>query len=281
MNEDWVSVIVTSYNEGAYLEEAVQSVKAQTYQHTELIIVDDGSDEDKTLALLKTYKEQGEKIIRISNSGVSVARNTGAKEASGKYVIFLDGDDRIEPSYVETVMRVQRSCPDAGMVFTLTMLFGQKNYVRPLDMPSYEKLLVYNDYFVVTCLLSREHFLDVGGFDPKMIYGIEDWEFFLRYCHEGMHVCRVNKPLFQYRIKKKSRTKDVNASIRNTLSMRLRMLSNNLDAYAAHPAALRRYRIMPTQTKTSLWRIIQKLTFVGREYLAMWMRPDTTDIFTL
>src|SRR5687768_2011753 len=87
-----VSVIIPAYNAGKHLAETVQSVLAQTYSGFEIIISDDGST-DNTSGIAQSF---GDPKIRYSyqqNSGVSAARNNGAKAATGKYLAFLDADD--------------------------------------------------------------------------------------------------------------------------------------------------------------------------------------------
>lgn len=243
MNKEKVTIIITSYNCGEYLKETFNSAKSQSYDNIEIIVVDDGSTDETTEKELNNIERQGGIVIRKDNGGVSSARNIGIKESSGKYIIFLDGDDLLEPNYVEEMMKIKEMFPEAGIVYSNTLLFGEKNYIRPLGTPTYEKLLIYNHYFVVTCLLEKKRIKETNGFDEKMLYGVEDWEFFIRYCYKGMKVVRINKPLFKYRIRKHSRTGSINESIRKTLSMRLEVLNNNIDTYAQNPKVLNKYEL--------------------------------------
>lgn len=258
MNKEKVTIIITSYNCGEYLKETFDSAKSQTYENIEIIVVDDGSTDETTEEELNNIERQGGIVIRKDNGGVSSARNIGIKESSGKYIIFLDGDDLLEPNYVEEMLKIKEKFPEAGIVYSNTLLFGEKNYIRPLGTPSYDKLLVYNHYFVVTCLLEKKRIEEIYGFDEKMIYGVEDWEFFIRYCYKGMKVVRINKPLFKYRIRKHSRTGSINESIRKTLSMRLEVLNNNIDMYAQNPKVLNKYEL--TQyNKYNIGNLLNKL----------------------
>src|SRR5687768_3146869 len=89
-NEELVSVIIPSYNHGNYLGRAVESVLAQTYKNTEIIVVDDGSV-DNTKHVAQSFP--GVKYVYQHNQGLSAARNTGIENSKGKYLLFLDADD--------------------------------------------------------------------------------------------------------------------------------------------------------------------------------------------
>lgn len=279
MNE-LVSIIVTSYNIGEDLRDAVSSIERQTYKSIEVIIVDDGSTDMTTLTILEELENKDYKIIYLTNSGVSVARNIGIQEAKGDYIIFLDGDDVLDDKYVMKVMTAQAAHPEVLMVYTLTQLIGTKNYIRPLNSPIYKKLLVYNDFFLVTCLLHKKRLQEITGFNETMNYGLEDWEMFIRYCYEGMTVCRINEPLFQYRIKPISRTIDVNTSRMKTLTMKLKIVSNNMEAYVTYPDSLKNYSLLADRNR-SIKRIIEKLYFLGKLYYAKWLKKHTYSIFKL
>ena len=87
-----VSVIIPTYNYGQYIEKAIDSVLAQSYQDFEIIVVDDGST-DNTGTIIETKYKDKVKYIFQENKGAAAARNRAAKEAKGKYLSFLDADD--------------------------------------------------------------------------------------------------------------------------------------------------------------------------------------------
>ncbi|HFR3400614.1 TPA: glycosyltransferase family 2 protein, partial [Streptococcus suis] len=89
------SVIIPAYNVADYLEECVYSVLNQTYEEFEILLVDDGSTDGKTSNICDKLaaKDDRVKVFHQTNGGQSIARNTGIKNASGDYVLFLDGDD--------------------------------------------------------------------------------------------------------------------------------------------------------------------------------------------
>ncbi len=113
-----VSVIIPAYNVEGYIEKTIESVLNQTYRNIEIIVVNDGST-DKTKEIAHNIlKNSGVnfKIINQTNQGVSVARNVGIENASGDYIKFLDGDDRLHPSSIELLLNKALE-KNVGIVF--------------------------------------------------------------------------------------------------------------------------------------------------------------------
>ncbi len=104
MNREKISVVVPIYNAEEYLEKCLNSIIKQTYENLEMILINDGST-DKSLEIMNKYKAEDERIIIIDkeNGGVSSARNKGIETATGKYIIFIDADDYIEPNMFEVL----------------------------------------------------------------------------------------------------------------------------------------------------------------------------------
>ena len=105
MNENKISVIVPVYNIENYIEKTVESIRNQTYQNLEIILVDDGST-DNSGAVIDCIKEKDNrvKVIHQANGGVTSARVAGIKEATGEWIGFVDGDDYIEPDMYERLL---------------------------------------------------------------------------------------------------------------------------------------------------------------------------------
>jgi glycosyltransferase involved in cell wall biosynthesis len=111
-----VSVIIPAYNHGRFLAEAAASVLAQTYGDLEVVVVDDGSTDD-TPQVLAAFQDPRLHVIRTRNHGKSAARNRGLDEARGRYIAFLDADDRWRPRKLERQLAVLEQEPDVGLVF--------------------------------------------------------------------------------------------------------------------------------------------------------------------
>ena len=112
-----VSVVIPCYNQGAFIDDAVNSVLAQTFSDFEIIIVNDGSTDATTNALLERYSRPKTTVIHTENQGVCAARNTAIKAAAGKYILPLDADDKIEPTYLEKAVNVFDNHPETGVVW--------------------------------------------------------------------------------------------------------------------------------------------------------------------
>src|SRR5579864_7443363 len=127
-----VSVIVTCFNLGAYVDEAVESVLAQTFQDVEILIVDDGSTEESTARLLADYHRPRTRLMRMEHRGLSAARNAGTAHTVGEYICMLDADDRLEPTMIEKSVAALNA--DASIAFVSHWLrtFGDEVWeLRP------------------------------------------------------------------------------------------------------------------------------------------------------
>lgn len=102
MSNDIISVIVPVYNVEQYLQECLDSILLQTYQNIEIILINDGSsDNSGKICDEYAFRDARIKVIHKKNEGVSVARNVGLDSCNGEYICFIDGDDLIEPIYIE------------------------------------------------------------------------------------------------------------------------------------------------------------------------------------
>lgn len=204
-NTPVVSVIVPCYNQAEYLPEALESVLKQTFTDWEAIIVNDGS-QDNTSEVAGQYVARDSRISLIvqENRGVSAARNAGLRRAKGKYIVALDGDDRIEPQYIEKTLMAFGDGNDADVAYSGWGFFGISDKAPKLKYLGYRQLLINNTLYC-TAIYRREDALRIGGYDENMHMGFEDWEFFIRLLNEHSKVVQVPETLFYYRIKNVSR----------------------------------------------------------------------------
>jgi len=194
-----VSVIIPCFNQGIYLEEAVQSVLSQSFKDYEIIIVNDGSTEDETNRIISTIKGDTIKVITTSNQGLAAARNNGIEKAAGTYILPLDADDRIGSHYLEQAVRVLDTEPEVGIVYCRAQLFGAVTAEWTLPPFSIEAMLKDNVIFCAA-LFRRADWLAVGGYDTGMIYGWEDYDFWLSLIERGRKVKQLQELLFYYRV---------------------------------------------------------------------------------
>jgi glycosyltransferase involved in cell wall biosynthesis len=206
MQQKLVSVIVPCYNQGAYLAEALESVLEQTYPVWECIIINDGStDNTDAVARLWEQKDTRFKYLSIPNGGVSNARNTGIAAAKGFYILPVDGDDKISPNYIETMIAVMDSDPKTKVAYGAIQKFGAVNERWKLSDFNYYWLPVTN-MIHCTGLYRKSDFEALpGGYDVNMHEGLEDWEFWINFLKEGGDAKRDDSALLYYRVKEKSR----------------------------------------------------------------------------
>lgn len=219
-----VSVIIPCYNQGIYLEEAVDSVLAQTFRDFEVIVVDDGSDDEATVRLLSACDRPGTRVIRTPNQGLAEARNTGIRESRGEYILPLDADDRIAPGYLEKAVAVLDAQPEAGIVYCLAETFGART--GPWLAPEYSlgRMLLGNLIFC-SALFRRSDWELAGGYRRNMAVGWEDWDFWLSLIELGRKVHRIPEVLFFYRVKEGSMAASMDAAKKG--EMHLQVMRNH------------------------------------------------------
>lgn len=230
-----VSIIMPCYNDGKYLEEAVASVRAQTYPDIELIIIDDGSTDPQTIEILEQMQSEPTlNLIRTNRLRPAGARNAGIKVATGKYILPLDADDTIDPFYVEKAVNILQNNQEVGVVYCYADLFGDKS--GRWDLPNYslEKMLLDNIVFV-TAMFYKEDWEKVGGFNTSMEHGMEDYDFWLSLLEIGREIYQIPEVLFHYRIKPSSRTTEFMNDI-NIVKRTYR------DIYLSHPGLYEKYK---------------------------------------
>ena len=109
-------MIITYYNQGHWLVEAIESALASTYREIEIIVIDDGSTAPKTRAVLAKLNFPKTQLICQANKGISYARNLGLTRARGKFVLYLDADDVLCPTYIEHALALFREHPSCNVV---------------------------------------------------------------------------------------------------------------------------------------------------------------------
>ncbi|PZX57057.1 galactosyltransferase-like protein [Algoriphagus ratkowskyi] len=205
------SVIIPCYNQGTFLEEAVTSVLNSSLKKLEIIVIDDGST-DNSLEIAISIQQRHPKLIQVlsqPNAGPSVARNLGIKQASGKYILPLDADDKIGQEYLlESVNKLEQN-QNVKLVYCEAEKFGFKNKQWKLKEFSQAALAKDNMIFV-SSVFRKSDWKNAGGFDERMVWGWEDWEFWINLLKSGGEVIKLPLVGFSYRIHSCSRRKSVN-----------------------------------------------------------------------
>ena len=215
-----VSVVIPFYNQADYVLEAVRSVFAQTYKNFEIIIVDDASQEPLPRQINR-YANSPNKKIRVirnlTNRGIAVTRNVGIAAARGEFILPLDADDNILPTFLERT--VPQMVDGAGVVGTWLYMepdercqqmghswqeLGPVHSSYPIFAPTREQILAGNS--IAVCSLVRKDALkEVGGYAEDFPKGFEDWCLWASIvCSGNWKIKIVEEYLFRYRVQYKS-----------------------------------------------------------------------------
>ena len=182
--ESKISIVIPTYNQAEYLQEAIESVFSQTYKNTEIIIIDDGST-DNTLKVVNSFNDNKIIFIQQRNKGASSARNTGIKEANGEYIAFLDSDDLWLKDKLRKQIDFMRENQKVGLLGTgcfqvidtnkmiYKKIFPHKNEILQKD------LIKYNPFIQSSVMVRKNVFNDIGLYDEKFKES-EDYDLWLR-----------------------------------------------------------------------------------------------------
>lgn len=226
-----VSVIMPCFNQGQFIEEAVESVITQTFTPVEIIIINDGSTDIETVRLLKHYQKPSVSVIHTANQGPSAARNVGIQQAKGQYILPVDADDRIAPTYLEKAVPILESQPEVGIVYAQAELFGAKT--GSFDLPPYQfpDILLGNMIFN-SSLYRKADWEKAGGYNENMVWGWEDYDFWLSILELGKGVFCIPEVLFLIRVVENSRSQQMNQEY--WIKSYAQIFKNHPQLYADH-----------------------------------------------
>lgn len=193
-----VSIITPFFNTGSVFEETAFSILHQTFQQWEWLIINDGTSDPESLAILETYRLRDPRIKVIDhdkNMGLSAARNTGIRAAQTDYCLFIDSDDLLEPTTAEKWLWFLESHPRFSFVSSHLVCFGALNYLWTGGFDDRESNLDKNRITFVV-MIRKSVFQVTGGFDENNRKGLEDWEFWIRAAYFGFWGTSIQEYLF-------------------------------------------------------------------------------------
>ncbi|WP_160135877.1 glycosyltransferase family 2 protein [Chryseobacterium sp. c4a] len=231
MNEI-VSIIVPCYNQEKYLAETLDSVMAQTSDAWECIIVNDGST-DNSEAIIDVYCDKDVRFVKLNqeNQGLAASRNNGIREAKGKYILPLDGDDKIGTQYIELAKKEFEKNPKLALVYCKAEFFDAKNEPWELRKYDYEALLFANHIFC-SAIFKKEDYLKTSGYDTQMKFGYEDWEFWIQLLKKEDAVVQLDSVQFFYRQRESSMLKSLQESKAKQNQMEGYIFNKHRDLYS-------------------------------------------------
>ena len=224
-----VTVIVPAYNYANFIGECLDSVLSQPFTNWACIVIDNGST-DNTQEIVKSYSNKDGRIKYhyTNQKGVSLARNLAVSLSHGTYLLPLDADDKIDPTYLEKAVNIMNQNPEISLVYCNAILFGSVNKKWILPDFNYKAMLIENSIFC-SALIKKNEFLAVNGYNVNMVEGFEDWDFWIKYLANNKKVYKLNDILFYYRIKQHSRNSVLDTE--KQLRLRTQIYYNHKDIY--------------------------------------------------
>jgi len=228
-----VSVVIPVWNAGSLFRKALNSVAEQTYRDLETVVVDDGSTDAETRAILDEAAGRPETtVIRTENRGPAAARNAAIAEARGAYIVPLDADDTLAPTFLARTTAVLDAEPDVGICFTWVGLTGGHHGVWRTGEFS-AKALVGRCTLPVTALYRRALWDELGGYDESFTEGSEDWDFWLGAAARGWTAKGLPEVLMYYRRSASSRERRARGREASAQIMR-RLVAKHRPLFEAH-----------------------------------------------
>jgi GT2 family glycosyltransferase len=195
MQSSRVSIIMPCYRQAKYLPAAIQCVRAQSYTNIELVVVNDGSDDNTDEIVARS----GNDIVYVhqSNAGLAAARNAGIAASSGNFFLFFDADDLIHPDAVAWHMQAMAGQQDRFSVMSYRIFQsnpseGEDTLLKSGE-PALPRLFRFNLAPPIAYCCSRKMIETVGDFELAREWYCEDWDFWLRIALRGFQMVTVEK----------------------------------------------------------------------------------------
>lgn len=205
-----VSIITAYYNTEDFFIETFVSLRAQSLQNWEWIIVDDGSTDEGAINRLAgvAAKDERIKVIRQINAGPAAARNAAFRVTTGRYICLLDSDDMIEPTYLEKCVWFLESNENFAFCNTFSVVFGGEKYLWTTGFERGKAFLQANSGPPIS-VIRRSAYEDCGGFDESIRFGHEDWDFWLAMAKVGHWGYTIPEYLQWYRKRSNGRFEQI------------------------------------------------------------------------
>jgi glycosyltransferase involved in cell wall biosynthesis len=193
-------VVVTVYNDGQYLADAVNSWKNADPELSDILLVNDGSTDELTLKILSDYEKLGYPVLHKPNGGLSSARNEGIRHCPHNYILTLDADNKIRKGYIRQALLLMDADSKVGLVYSDYQKFGGSD--EEMILPDYNAGKLLRGNYIDACAVFRKSAWEkCGGFDENLKTGYEDWDMWIRIGNSGYTVEHLPFILFDYRVK--------------------------------------------------------------------------------
>jgi glycosyltransferase involved in cell wall biosynthesis len=253
-----VSVVIPCFNDGATVPDAIATALAN--EGVEVIVVDDGSDDDHTRAVLDKIDDTNVRVVHQERAGVAAARMRGVAETDSDYVIGLDADDELVAGSLEPLVRMLDDDPGLSVAWGDCLVFGERNRLARTAADLDPWLLTFQNQIPSAALIRRSALEAAGGWREG---GYEDWDLWLALAGLGHRGRRSPQPVHRYRYRSNRRfSRDLmnDRQLRRTLRERHRMLWEKRPEFRRRSTAPLLLRLaLPT---------IERIPFVGE----LWRR---------
>jgi glycosyltransferase involved in cell wall biosynthesis len=207
MTQPAVSVVIPAYNTAAFIGDTLSSVRNQTFQDYEIIVVNDGSPDTAGLEdAIAPYRDSIRYLVQ-ENRGLSGARNTGIAAARADLIALVDSDDIWEPDYLEYQLAFLRSRPDLAVVYPDATTFGDpmregRSFMamHPSSGPVTFESLVRQECNVMVSVLARRDVLVAAGLFDESLRSSEDFDLWLRVVQGGWGIGYHRRSLVRSRL---------------------------------------------------------------------------------
>jgi len=233
-----VSIVIPTHNDAELLVEALASAEQCSQGRYEILVGDDGSTAPESLRILECLRSAGRTILRLPPSGLPTTRNALIRHARGRFLLPLDADNRLVPGFIERALEAFHRNPKLGVVYGDRRIFGQ--LTGDLKVADFDPgNLVHWNEIDACAMIRREVWEQVGGYDTVMVFGLEDWEFWINASKHGWGFQYLPGISFEYRVRPGSMlARSANQSC--VRHMRRVMLKKHRDLlYHRMPAILR------------------------------------------
>ncbi|MEM7349346.1 MAG: glycosyltransferase [Acidobacteriota bacterium] len=197
-----LTVIIPCFDHGQFMIEAIASVERCVAPSEELIIINDGSTQPRTLEILGILRAAGYHVIDQENHGLAATRNRGIEAARGRYILPLDADNRLLEGFAAAAVLALDESPDVGVIYGSWREFGGRSGLcEPSDF-DLEQIL-HENYIDACAVFRKELWADVGGYDTALP-AWEDWEFWIHAAERSWRFQRLERTNFDYRVRPRS-----------------------------------------------------------------------------
>ncbi len=219
--EPIISVIIPFYNDKKYIEQSVNCILNQTFPYYEILIIDDGSKDEESLKKLEEVSKI-DKRIRVfhkSNEGLAATRDYGATKSSKtcKYLMFIDSDDLLEPTFMECAYWTLETNKDAAWAYSDSVGFESQTYTWNKWFDS-EKMKKVNELLAIS-MVRKSDFNRVNGYGLREKAINEDWNFWLKLLGHDRYPVHMSFYGMWYRRKETGELKNASKNQKRTLEI--------------------------------------------------------------